>query len=134
MIIHLRNILIMILKQKTTKYFLISKQKRIFVKIFLKKMTNKYEELILGFETKLRKLISEYKSLQEQNTQLTTELDRKQTDLMKAHQEILELRKNYDHLRMAKNLSGSDVEKAESKQKIAGMVREIDKCLALLDE
>lgn len=134
MIIHLRNILIMILKQKTTKYFLISKQKRIFVKIFLKKMTNKYEELILGFETKLRKLISEYKSLQEQNTLLTTELDRKQTDLMKAHQEILELRKNYDHLRMAKNLSGSDVEKAESKQKIAGMVREIDKCLALLDE
>ncbi|MEI6555070.1 MAG: hypothetical protein WCL70_05750 [Paludibacter sp.] len=97
-------------------------------------MTNKYEELIQGFENKLRKLISEYKLLQEQNTLLTNELDRKQTDLMKAHQEILELRKNYDHLRMAKNLSGSDVEKAESKQKIAGMVREIDKCLALLDE
>ncbi|MEI8272606.1 MAG: hypothetical protein WCG08_08275 [Paludibacter sp.] len=97
-------------------------------------MTNKYEELIHAFETKLRKLISEYKSLQEQNSLLTTELDRKQTDLMKAHQEILELRKNYDHLRLANNLSGSEAEKAESKKKIAGMVREIDKCLALLDE
>ena len=97
-------------------------------------MTNKYEELIEGFEAKLRKLISDYKSLQEQNSILTAELDRKQTDLMKAHQEILELRKNYDHLQMAKNLIGSDVEKAESKKKIAGMVREIDKCLALVDE
>jgi len=97
-------------------------------------MTNKYEELIHAFESKLRKLISEYKSLQEQNSLLTTELDRKQTDLMKAHQEILELRKNYDHLRLASNLSGSESEKAESKKKIAGMVREIDKCLALLDE
>lgn len=98
-------------------------------------MANKYEELARAFETKLRKLISEYKSLQEQNTLLKAELDRKQTDLMMAHQEILELRKNYDHLQLAKNmLGGSEAAKAESKQQIAKMVREIDKCLALLDE
>jgi len=53
---------------------------------------------------------------------------------MEAHKEILELRKNYDHLRMANNLSGSDAEKAESQKQIAKMVREIDKCIALLDE
>lgn len=97
-------------------------------------MTNRYEELINAFEIKLRKLFSEYKLLKLQNTQLKDELDRKQNDLMHAHQEILELRKNYDHLRMAKNLSGSEVEREESKQKINKMVREIDKCLALLDE
>ena len=98
-------------------------------------MTNKYEGLIHAFETKLRKLISEYKLLLEKNSLLKAELERKQTDLMQAHQEILELRKNYDHLQMAKNMmGGSDVEKAESKQQIAKMVREIDKCLALLDE
>ncbi|ADQ80812.1 hypothetical protein Palpr_2682 [Paludibacter propionicigenes WB4] len=97
-------------------------------------MTNRYEELIHAFEIKLRKLISEYKSLQIQNTQLKADLDRKQTDLMIAHQEVLELRKNYDHLKMARNLGVSENEKTESKQKIAKMVREIDKCLALLDE
>ena len=97
-------------------------------------MTNKYEELIHAFEKKLRKLISEYKSLREQNLQLAAELNRKQTDLMEAHKEILELRKNYDHLRMANNLGGSGVEKAESQKQITKMVREIDKCLALLDE
>lgn len=97
-------------------------------------MTNRYEELINAFEKRLRKLISEYKSLQEQNAALKAELDRKQTDLMHAYQEVLELRKNYDHLQIAKNLGGSEVEKAESKQRITKMVREIDKCLALLDE
>jgi chromosome segregation ATPase len=97
-------------------------------------MKNRYEELIHAFEQKLRKLISEYKSLQEQNALMKAELDRKQTDLMQAHQEILELRKNYDHLQIAKNLGGSEAEKAESKQRITKMVREIDKCLALLDE
>lgn len=97
-------------------------------------MTNRYEELINAFETKLRKLISEYKSLQLQNSKLKEELDRKQTDLMLAHQEVLELRKNYDHLKTARNLGVSETEKAESKQRITKMVREIDKCLALLDE
>ena len=97
-------------------------------------MTNRYEELIHAFEIKLRKLISEYKSLQTQNAQLKADLDRKQTDLMIAHQEVLELRKNYDHLKIARNLGVSETEKTESKQKITKMVREIDKCLALLDE
>ncbi|MDD5184656.1 MAG: hypothetical protein PHS84_05280 [Paludibacter sp.] len=97
-------------------------------------MTNRYEELINAFEKRLRKLISEYKSLQEQNAALKAELDRKQTDLMHAYQEVLELRKNYDHLQIARNLGGSEAEKAESKQQITKMVREIDKCLALLDE
>ncbi|MFM2293493.1 MAG: hypothetical protein RIS29_3306 [Bacteroidota bacterium] len=97
-------------------------------------MANNYDELISGFESKLRKLISEYQSLQEQNIRLKAELDRKQTDLMHAHQEVLELRKNYDHLQLAKNIGLSDAEKAESRQQIAKMVREIDKCIALLDE
>jgi hypothetical protein len=97
-------------------------------------MTNRYEELIHAFEIKLRKLMSEYQSLQVQNAQLKADLDRKQTDLMHAHQEVLELRKNYDHLQLARNLGGSETEKAESKQRITKMVREIDKCLALLDE
>ncbi len=97
-------------------------------------MTNRYEELIHAFEIKLRKLISEYTLLKEQNSLLKAELDHKQTDLMLAHQEILELRKNYDHLQIARNLGVSDAEKAESKQQITKMVREIDKCLALLDE
>ncbi|NDP20622.1 MAG: hypothetical protein GZ091_06050 [Paludibacter sp.] len=97
-------------------------------------MTNKYEELISAFELKLRKLFSEYKSLQIQNARLKEDLDRKHNDLMHAHQEVLELRKNYDHLCIAKNLSGSEIERDESKQKISKMVREIDKCLALLND
>jgi len=59
-------------------------------------MTNKYDELINAFETKLRKLISEYESLREQNEQLKAALERKQEDLMHAHQQFFEIRNNYD--------------------------------------
>ncbi|MEI8087761.1 MAG: hypothetical protein WCG93_16240 [Paludibacter sp.] len=97
-------------------------------------MTNRYEELIHAFEKRLRKLISEYRLLQQQNALMKAELVRKQDDLMLAHQEILELRKNYDHLRIARNLGVTEEDKKSSKQRITKMVREIDKCLALLDE
>lgn len=97
-------------------------------------MTNRYEELSNAFEIKLRKLISEYTFLQAQNIDLKAELDRKQTDLMQAHQEVLELRKKYDHLQIANNLSGSGTERDKSRLQITKLVREIDKCLALLDE
>jgi len=97
-------------------------------------MTNKYDELINAFEMKLRKLISEYESLRDQNEQLKTELERKQEDLMQAHQQILEIRSSYDRLRVARNLGETDEERVESKRRINKIVREIDKCLALLNE
>lgn len=97
-------------------------------------MTNNYDELIGAFETRLRNLISKYQSLQEQNTRLQEQLERKQTDLMHAHTEILELRKNYDHLLTVKSWGTTQDDIAHSKKRIAKMVREIDKCIALLDE
>lgn len=97
-------------------------------------MTNKYDELINAFELKLRKLISEYESLRDQNNQLRAALERKQEDLMQAHQQILEIRNSYDRLRIARNLSTTEEERVESKRRINKIVREIDKCLALLNE
>jgi len=97
-------------------------------------MTNKYDELINAFELKLRKLISEYESIREQNVELKAALERKQEDLMQAHQQFLEIRNNYDRLRVARNLGTSEEERVESKRRINKIVREIDKCLALLNE
>ncbi len=97
-------------------------------------MTNKYDELINAFETKLRKLISEYESVREQNEQLKAALERKHEDLMQAHQQVLEIRNNYDRLRVARNLGSTEEERVESKRRINKIVREIDKCLALLNK
>ncbi len=97
-------------------------------------MTNQYDELIQAFETKLQSLIAEYESLKSQNTLLKQELERKQSELMHAHKDILEIQKNYDQLRIARNLTVPLKERKITKQYINRLVREIDKCLALLDE
>jgi regulator of replication initiation timing len=97
-------------------------------------MTNRYEELINAFEKKLRKLISGYQSLQLQNAKLKADLATEHESLMKAHSEILELRKKNDHLILAGQIGGSGEGRSAAKKQIDKMVREIDQCLALLDE
>jgi septation ring formation regulator EzrA len=97
-------------------------------------MANIYDGLSNAFETKLRKLISDYMSLKNENSVLKSEIERKQSDLMLAHQEILALRKSQEDLRIAQSLGQTEEERNESKQRLNQMVQEIDKCLALLDE
>jgi len=97
-------------------------------------MANIYEELSNAFETKLRKLISDYLSLKKENTVLKSEIERNNTDLKLAHQEILALRKSQVDLRIAQSLGQTEEDRNESKQRLNQMVQEIDKCLALLDE
>ena len=97
-------------------------------------MTNRYDELINGFEQRLKKLISEYKVLLEKNHQLELKLTQKQNELVEAHHNVLEIQKKYDHLIISRNMGVSEVERAASKKKIDKLVREIDNCLALLEE
>lgn len=101
---------------------------------FFVKMTNSYEELISSFEDKLQRLISEYESLKKQNASLQLELTRKNNEYIDACGKIKELQENYEHLRMARYLNVSPKERKISKQYINKLVRDIDKCLALLDE
>ena len=97
-------------------------------------MTNKYEETIAAFEQKLRKIMSAYQLLQKENSELKEELERKHNDLMRAHKDVLTLQKNYEQLRIARSLVASDDAHDAAKQSVTKLIREIDKCLALLND
>lgn len=101
---------------------------------FQKKMTNNHEELIKSFEKKVNDLKLICESLEKSKKELELELKGKTKELNDARAEISILQKDYDHLRMARYLNVSPKQRKISKQYIDGLVREIDKCLALLDE
>jgi len=97
-------------------------------------MENQYANLISEFELRIKKLISGYKAIQKENETLTAELQRKQDDLMAAHKDILDLRNDYKILQTSMGLGGSEEERRSSRQHLDKIVREIDKCLMLLNE
>ncbi len=97
-------------------------------------MDNKYEKLAARFETKLKRLITDYKSLKDENEKLAIEVSAMKHELMQAHKSIIELQEKCNHLRIANSLATTEEEKIIARDRLAKMVREIDKCIALLTE
>ena len=120
--------------QKKRIIFHLFKANQYFCVHFFEEMTNKYEETIAAFEQKLRKIMSAYQLLQKENSELKEELERKHNDLMRAHKDVLTLQKDYEQLRIARSLVASDDAHDAAKQSVTKLIREIDKCLALLND
>ena len=74
-----------------------------------------------------------YQDERRKNADLQAQLEACQQQLSGAEQTIDGLKKDYDTLKTARmiEVSGDDVK--ESRAKIARLIREVDKCIALLD-
>lgn len=119
---------------KNKKYFAVSVECYIFVRILYSTMNNQHQQLINHFETKLNKLIFTYENLEKKNEHLEEELAHTRDELMDAHKEIVDLRSNYSALKMARMVGFSEEDKKIAHRRISGLVRDIDSCLELLNE
>ena len=85
------------------------------------------------FETRVRQLMFDYKSLREENAALKEKIEKLEADLGARKQEVLSARKSYEELKLAKMISISTDDVDEAKQKIARLVREVEKCISLIN-
>jgi len=103
---------------------------------FFCKMTDQKAQEYMVFGDKFKALLADYQKLKAENRLLSEKADAARNQLKIAHKEFVELQKEYHNFRLAKLLTGecTEEEKAEKKQKIEKMVREIDTCLKLLKD
>ncbi len=92
----------------------------------------KLSDITLSIETKLNKLIQHLEKVVKENDQLKSELLQYQTQQTILQQKHTDLQKQYDNLKMANALLGSEDFKKETKLKINSLVREIDHCISQL--
>ncbi|AOZ98231.1 MULTISPECIES: hypothetical protein [Flavobacterium] len=91
-------------------------------------------EIIDTLENKVEKLILKLKNLERNNQDLTIELNKSAQIIQKQSQEIEALKAQYETLKMANSLLGSDENKRDTKLKINSLIREIDYCIAQLSD
>ena len=83
----------------------------------------------------LEKLIQLYQSVQKEKEEILTENNKLELDLSDKEKTIKRLEEKIKLLRITKSVSAQDDERnKESRQKINEYVREIDKCIALLNK
>lgn len=91
-------------------------------------------EAIHTLEDRLQTLLANYEFLKEENEVLLQRVNVLQQQLIKSQQVIANQHKQYDLLKMAKTINGSEENTRETKLKINALVREIDKCIVQLNE
>ena len=91
-------------------------------------------EIIDTLENKLAKLFTKINSLEKNNQDLKTALTNAAATIQNQSKQIDELISQYETLRIANGLLGSDDNKRETKLKINSLIREIDYCIAQLSD
>lgn len=97
-------------------------------------MTEEDKKLLHTFEGKLRQLLFLYEELQKENLSLRKAVEAKDAEIAELKNNWKDLEARYINLKNARIISINDNDLRDTKQRLAKLVREVDKCIALLNE
>ena len=87
-------------------------------------------EIIDTLENKIQKLVGKINNLEQKNQALQQEMKISAATLQNQNLAIYTLKKDFETLKMANSLLGSEEYKRDTKLKINSLIREIDYCIA----
>ena len=96
-------------------------------------MANEGHTSLQVLETRVRQLILAYHELETERDNLRLTLERRERALEEAQQAMAELERKYTNLKIAKMIEISDNDLKTAKSRLAKLVRDIDKCIALIN-
>ena len=91
------------------------------------------DDIVFSFEEKIKQVIRVAERLKVSNRQLQQQVDELSDQIRVKSQEMEVLESKYQSLRFSKTLASSPEDVKNAKLQVNRMVREIDKCIALLN-
>jgi predicted nuclease with TOPRIM domain len=95
---------------------------------------SKIELIVNSLEQKVQKVLYELAELKNDNTTLKHELLEANADNTKLLHTLQKKESDYDTLKFANSILGSDESKRETKLKINTLIKEIDECISKLSD
>lgn len=97
-------------------------------------MTEEQQTLLTTLETRVRQLMLLCTSLREDKETLEHLLDEKEKALNETQRSLSELEARYNNLKLAGLVAYGKKDIREAQQTLSSLVREIDKCIELINE
>lgn len=97
-------------------------------------MTDLEQNLLIDFKLKVKQLIAKHDMLKQEKDQLLGKIGGLEETINQLSQENRLLDQKYENMKLAKMLVASDDDNKDAKNRIQKLVREIDKCIALLNK
>ena len=86
------------------------------------------------FTTRMRQLILQYQATKKENEELYAMVDLREKEVQQLKEQLDQARKDYQSLQMAKMIEITDGDIDAAKKRIAGLIREVNKCITLLSD
>ena len=82
---------------------------------------------------RIQQLIAKYESERAERIRLQTELDKSDSQNAEYAKQITELERTIDNLKLADAFKAGNADNTEARKKIDKLIKEIDKCITLLE-
>ena len=92
------------------------------------------EETILAFETRVRQMIYHFKDLKQENESLRAQLEENKQEIASLQAKLNQAGNDYNSLKMAKMMEISDGDLEVAKNRIQKMIKDVNKCIAILSD
>jgi predicted nucleic acid-binding Zn-ribbon protein len=97
-------------------------------------MTEKDQHLINKLKQNIRRLIDSLEKTKDELEQVKDEKNILQLQVKSCQNDFEAITKRYENLKVVKALADGDPDNQAAKQKINKLIREVDKCIALLNQ
>lgn len=97
-------------------------------------MTEDHKKMLAVFEVRVRDLMELCRMQKQKISELQDSLVQKEEELQQAAGKIEELNAKYDNMLTARVVSVNEGEMKSARMRLSRLVREVDKCIALLNE
>ena len=92
------------------------------------------EKTITTFETRVRQLILRFQELKKENEKLCATVEKNEQDIKALQEKLTQADNDYNALKMAKMITITDGDLEGAKARVAKLVRDVNKCIALLSD
>ncbi len=97
-------------------------------------MADEQSKLLTSLETEVRHLMRLYQKTKDEKDELAVELKKTEEKLSDTYHIIQDWESKYQDLKLAKIISVSEQEARKTQYRLSKLEREIEKCIALLNE
>ncbi len=92
------------------------------------------EQNLVTFQTRVRQMILRFQELKKENEELYSMVDKQEQNLKQLQEQVAQHERDYNSLKMARMMEITDGDLQGAKDRLARLIRDVNKCIAMLSE
>lgn len=92
------------------------------------------EKILSTFQTRVRQMILRFQELKKENDDLHAMILEKEQRINQLEEQLVQMQKDYESLKIARMMTIVDKDLDEAKERVARMIRDVNKCIAVLSD